>query len=166
MRLTLETSVLPYWRPALRRGFELIAKRLGITDYEGTLAVSVVPWLGPGTEAMAGPIRSDTNARRAIAGQRPIEYELIFAAWVEPKSLLPVFAHELVHIKQWVTGEFGLKLYGHELGKTYMNVRTDNLDIPYSQQPWEIEAFSRMYELGDYAKLKIQEEQEQLKEAA
>lgn len=82
---------------------------------------------------------------------RPKEFEIaIDRNWGRRAQLINL-AHEMVHVKQYATGELmdftSEKLYNYS---KWRNVKYLNEEHTYWDQPWEIDAYGR--ELGLYKK--------------
>lgn len=66
----------------------------------------------------------------------------IFGNKIKYGGLLTTLSHELVHCKQFITGELT------NAGYCWKGHHTDNWkDTPYKDKPWEIEPMAREYEL-------------------
>jgi len=110
-----------------------LCKELGIADHEANLEIRFVSECGE---------EGDESYGWAIADQE--EGELEIAKTHKGKKVgflmqMRTIVHEMVHIKQFLKGELdeqGIRWYG----ELYDNV-------PYSKQPWEIEAYGREDEL-------------------
>ena len=73
------------------------------------------------------------------------EFEITIDADLGKRSMLLALAHEMVHVKQYATGE--LKYNRNQRLHRFQGIAY-HPDYMYWEQPWEIEAFGR--ELGLY----------------
>ena len=146
MKLRIHKCVSGKIKQLLLEAFPLVTARLGISGYEGTIELHIGSAAGEG--GSTGPKSSRVNVRRLDAGRRPIE----FGMYLRPDSLaqmFPVFCHEMIHIKQWVTGQLGAKFVDGDVQQMYYSVAIDADSIPYREQPWEKEAFDGMHDLAE-----------------
>lgn len=82
---------------------------------------------------------------------RPKDYEIIINNAYGKKTQLMSLAHELVHVKQWATGQMkDLILHSDTVryNDKYYNVENEN----YYFTPWEVEAYG--LEIGLYEQYK------------
>lgn len=81
---------------------------------------------------------------------KPREFKIRMATRFGKRKQLLALAHELVHVKQYATGEMaeGLRGRGHTKWKQEPYFYED--PIHYFDQPWEIDAYGR--ELGMYVR--------------
>jgi hypothetical protein len=77
---------------------------------------------------------------------RPREFTITVNSKVGYRSMLLTLAHEMVHVKQYATGELRDSLRGPTLNR-WMNKPYDSNVTDYWDQPWEIEAYGREYGL-------------------
>lgn len=77
---------------------------------------------------------------------RPREFTITINSKVGYRNMLLTLAHEMVHVKQYATGELRDSLRGPTLHR-WMNKPYDAKDVDYWDQPWEIEAYGREYGL-------------------
>jgi predicted metallopeptidase len=83
------------------------------------------------------------NLQAAVVGTNDM-YD-IFIDNINKSETITVLSHELVHLKQYNSGDLNVVGGGIVIWKgNKINV----LDIPYEQRPWEIEAFNKQ---GDVA---------------
>lgn len=85
---------------------------------------------------------------------RPKTYEITIHSKLDRKSKFKTLAHEVVHLKQWLTGEMKDHIKRGDIIKTYWKGKLwknsgDELD-DYYDSPWEIEAYGK--EEGLYAR--------------
>lgn len=116
------------------------AKKLGIDNEDFTVLIERTK-LG---KALIGSCDWDAEERVGVIQLDPRNH-------VEP--VLSVLAHEMVHIKQFVTGQ--MSSVGDTViweGVSYKETTEDE----YWDSPWEIEAFGR--QLGLYIRYKNKEE--------
>lgn len=57
------------------------------------------------------------------------------------RSMLETLAHEMVHVKQWATGE--MKETKHNFITKFRKHKVNSEKVSYWDQPWEIEAMGR-----------------------
>lgn len=74
-----------------------------------------------------------------------LEFTITVDADLGKRSALLAIAHEMVHVKQWATGELD---YNERKQCHRFNKKNYSEDMNYWDRPWEIEAFGR--ELGLY----------------
>ena len=69
---------------------------------------------------------------------RAFEIELDHSACLKDDNLYEIVAHEMVHVKQYARGEIKTHRFGRQTwkGKTVLD------SVPYSKQPWEVEAYA------------------------
>jgi hypothetical protein len=105
---------------------------------------------------MYGIITVNPNAEAAItphdnkrlhAGLQPREFLIV----LKKKSnellfQLPAICHELVHLRQFLTGLGKFVIKNNKLDILYFNQDLNHL--PYDKQPWEVEAHAEMYPLA------------------
>ena len=72
---------------------------------------------------------------------RPKEFEINIDRGMKQRLLLESVAHEMVHVKQWATGQ----LYDYIDGDTsrYDGKKYSKSKMDYYDYPWEIEAYGR-----------------------
>ena len=85
---------------------------------------------------------------------RPKTYEITIHNKLDKRSKFKTLAHEIVHLKQWLTGEMKDHIKSEDITKTYWKGKLwknsgDELD-DYYDSPWEIEAYGK--EEGLYAR--------------
>jgi hypothetical protein len=81
--------------------------------------------------------------------RKPKEYEVIVKDSLSKNNVLKILAHEMVHVKQFATGEMYDHVKGNKVhfkGKSYSMITDNSPDYYFS--PWEIEAYGR--EVGLY----------------
>jgi len=71
------------------------------------------------------------------SNHRPREFEIYINGDLSAKTILTALAHEIVHVKQWATGE--LKEYITNRPEKWRGV--DYTDGNYYEFPWEIDAY-------------------------
>ena len=74
-------------------------------------------------------------------------YQIILDSRLEITQCLRTLAHELVHLKQSVRGQYQTKI--NKNGKPARYWLGKKVNKPYHKQPWELEAFRREEELLD-----------------
>lgn len=77
---------------------------------------------------------------------RPREFKITVNSKVGYRNMLLTLAHEMVHVKQYATGELRDALRGPTLHR-WMNKPYDKKNVDYWDHPWEIEAYGREYGL-------------------
>lgn len=80
---------------------------------------------------------------------RPREFYLSINPRRSVKYILQTLAHEMVHVKQYATGETKQYIRTPHLTK-FRGVMVNTEDLDYWDLPWEIEAYGR--ELGLYVR--------------
>lgn len=73
---------------------------------------------------------------------RPREFTITINSKMGYSTMLTTLAHEMVHVKQYATGELRDSMRGPTLQR-WMNQPIDSGDIEYWDLPWEIEAYGR-----------------------
>jgi len=71
----------------------------------------------------------------------PREFIIDLYSKLKLRSLLETLAHELVHVKQWATGE--MRETRNPFFTRYRKVLVNSNKTDYWDQPWEIEAIGR-----------------------
>ena len=140
--------VPPKERRFFAEAFPLLTKRLGISEYQSTVELHYDD-NGGTTNGSIEPAPTDSVLASIRAGKCPREFDIK----LRPQSLdrmLVSFCHEMVHLKQWVTGELKATADGNYPKQIYHNVQVTDLDIPYEQRPWEMEAFAKMEPLATW----------------
>jgi hypothetical protein len=77
---------------------------------------------------------------------RPREFKITVNSEAGYRTTLLTLAHEMVHVKQYATGELRDALRGPTLHR-WMNKPYDVKSTEYWDHPWEIEAYGREYGL-------------------
>jgi len=77
---------------------------------------------------------------------RPREFDIVLNSSIGKRTQLITLAHEIVHVKQYATGE--LKSLLRERTERWKGTYISQDDVSYFDKPWEIEAYGR--ELGMY----------------
>lgn len=77
---------------------------------------------------------------------RPREFTITVNSRVGYRTTLLTLAHEMVHVKQYATGELRDALRGPTLHRWH-NKPYDAKVVDYWDHPWEIEAYGREYGL-------------------
>ncbi len=79
----------------------------------------------------------------------PRSYTIELDSSVSLRNILISLAHEMVHVKQWITGE----MYEYEEPNKvrFMKKKVDTSKLNYFDYPWEIEAFGR--QLGLFVRM-------------
>lgn len=77
---------------------------------------------------------------------RPREFTITVNSKVGYRTTLLTLAHEMVHVKQYATGELRDALRGPTLHRWH-NKPYDAKVVDYWDHPWEIEAYGREYGL-------------------
>lgn len=112
------------------------AKYLNIIDFNYKVFVCIAPNMRK---------KDGNNGVCAKTGDR--EITIAIDSTLELAQMLCTLAHEMVHVKQYVRGQYRAtpsrngKLKKLWLGKSY--------SVQYHKRPWEIEAFGRECELVD-----------------
>lgn len=84
---------------------------------------------------------------------RPREFTITINSKMGYSTTLTTLAHEMVHVKQYATGELRDALRGPTLHR-WMNKPINSNDIEYWDLPWEIDAYGR--ERGLYFRFRQQ----------
>lgn len=77
---------------------------------------------------------------------RPREFMITVNSKVGYRTTLLTLAHEMVHVKQYATGELRDMLRG-PIPHRWMNKPFNMENVDYWDHPWEIEAYGREYGL-------------------
>jgi hypothetical protein len=87
------------------------------------------------------------NGQTEVADDRkyPREFVVVVNPYLSRKSQLSTLAHELVHVKQFATGELKSELRG-TLQK-WKDSYVDHSETEYFDLPWEVEAWGREHGL-------------------
>jgi len=80
---------------------------------------------------------------------RPREFTITIEKGMGMRNTLITLAHEMVHVKQYATGELRDYMSSARVQR-WRNVKRDWQDVEYWDLPWEIEAYGR--EKGLYYK--------------
>lgn len=88
---------------------------------------------------------------------RPKEFTIILHSYKSEHKLLTTLAHEMVHVKQFATGELR-DLISNAHSISWRGKRFDTRKINYWDYPWEIDAHGR--ELGMYVRFRDMLEKE------
>ena len=73
---------------------------------------------------------------------RPREFTITVNSKMGYSTMLTTLAHEMVHVKQYATGELRHMMRGPTLHR-WNNQPYDTTDVEYWDLPWEIEAYGR-----------------------
>ena len=134
MRLLVHDNVQGKTRQLLRDTFFLVARRLGIDGYNRTVQIALRDDL---PEKLGGYVRVDNSKKQK------------FLIIINTKNIKPLMiaalCHELVHVKQFLTGMLDID----DVGKRQLFYGKP-CDLPYDEQPWEIEAEREMWPLAGY----------------
>jgi len=160
-------------RPIFDVALELTSKRLGIDAYNATIKFHLRP---PGftskdtPEGMSeggalAPSLSEENAKRVEKGLPPKLFDLSITV-DSPTQMMLAFAHEMIHIRQWLTGELAIKTMRKsspkELQYLYYNRVPIKDEIPYKARPWETEAHKKMDELAVWLMRELTKHEEEI----
>lgn len=74
---------------------------------------------------------------------RPISFIIEVRQSDTEEEKLKTLAHEMVHVKQYIRGELNEEM------SVWRGHRVDSDEIPYAEQPWEVEAESVAHKLYD-----------------
>jgi len=119
----------------LHKSAKFYAQYLNIIDFKYTVTICNTPNL----RELAG-----NNGSAGKTGNK--EITILIDSKLKLPQLLITLAHEMIHAKQYVRGQFrgdfspSGKIKGFWLGKKYV--------VDYLNRPWEIEAFRRETELA------------------
>ena len=107
------------------RAAEFLAKRLRIRKFDCTIAIN----FKYGFTALCS-----AHAQVYYINDRRIQIEI--DAKISELVYLEILAHEMVHVKQYITKKLAEDKNGDQLwkGKRVLN------NVPYHKQPWEVEA--------------------------
>jgi hypothetical protein len=75
------------------------------------------------------------------SNHRPKEFTIEVDANISTREILEVLAHEMVHVKQFATGELFQYFTGKHKDLMRWHGQVINNDVEYWDQPWEIEAY-------------------------
>ena len=138
-------------RALIMETFDILADELGLNALpDFTLKVAYVgdddfEIMPEGTKAGVGPNKySDTRDLLMLIRQ------------TDPGDVVVAISHEMVHVKQYITGEMrpvgekDTEWHGEVYFRSYdtMGPETVGEFLEYRDKPWEQEAFERMYELA------------------
>lgn len=161
MKLLMDQSCDHFGRKTLQRAFDLLCGRIGIADYDRTVHLSFkrLP------EYKYGPLTARCNGQMKPAGivrTSPKSYEMELATERSFFTTLEAMAHELIHVKQYITGELSAAIVGppwkRRVTERWMGCVTDLRDADYDDHPWEAEAHARMEELAVWVINKLESE--------
>ena len=75
------------------------------------------------------------------SNHRPKEFTIEVDANISTREILEVLAHEMVHVKQFATGELFQYFTGKHKDLMRWHGQIISNDVDYWDQPWEIEAY-------------------------
>jgi hypothetical protein len=132
MKITAETV-------ELLEAAEYYAKALGIATLPGELDI-----------CLFSKSEEDKIASGEIDYFSDGEAVIYLAIELEPQEdIFEILAHEMVHLKQYMTGELKPFILGHVIWKdTVMRIDTNPREWGYWNSPWELEAFGRQQGLN------------------
>jgi hypothetical protein len=84
---------------------------------------------------------------------RPREFTITINSKMGYSNMITTLAHEMVHVKQYATGQLRDSMRGPSLQR-WMNMPINSNDIEYWDLPWEVEAYGR--ERGLYFRFRQQ----------
>ncbi len=93
----------------------------------------------------------DGNCTWEDDNHRPKEFSINLHSYKSMSKVLTTLAHEMVHVKQFATGEMRDLMRDAHL-VSWQGKRFDIRDVDYWDYPWEIDAHGR--ELGLYVRFK------------
>ena len=96
-------------------------------------------------DGLMGTERQQAYCVNASEGRYAREFDICVDAGLGKRTMLMALAHEMVHVKQYATGE--LKYNRNQRLHRFQGIAY-HPNYMYWEQPWEIEAFGR--ELGLY----------------
>jgi predicted metallopeptidase len=73
----------------------------------------------------------------------PISFVIEVRQTDSEEEKLKTLAHEMVHVRQYIRGELNEEM------SVWRGKKVDSDEIPYAEQPWEIEAESIAHKLYD-----------------
>lgn len=80
---------------------------------------------------------------------KPKKFKVVISSTMGRRKTLEILAHEMVHVKQYVTGQLMDYVYGSMVRWNGKKMLYDDNDVErYYDSPWEIEAYGR--QLGLY----------------
>lgn len=86
---------------------------------------------------------------------KPRKFKIVINSLMSQRRTLEILAHEMVHVKQYVTGELKDYIYGNKVRWNGQKMLYDETnDESYYDSPWEIEAYGR--QIGLYIGFKEQ----------
>lgn len=107
--------------------------------------------LGDRLENLSIVIKFDANLKEdhaycqwLDANDKPRKFRVVINSQMGRRKTLEILAHEMVHVKQYATGELKDYVYGnHVRWKGQKMFYDDTDDQNYYDSPWEIEAYGR-----------------------
>lgn len=159
MKLRIHNCVKGPITKLLVAGFPLVTKYLGIDGYKGTIEVH--SGSRGGEEGGVSPDATPRTQHRIMTGKRCDEFQMMLKPGRPETEMFATFCHEMVHVKQLVIGELGVRIMPDgELQQLYHNVRAENDEIPYRDRPWEKEAFDKMHVVAEVVLKQLVREKE------
>lgn len=143
--------------PLFNEAVLLYSQHLGIDTYDASIKFHFKP---PGYKSEDGrlegghmyPSTNKLNSERINKGLPPKEFEVSLTL-DNPHKMVLSFTHEMMHVKQWLTGALSAKTLektGTAIDHTlyYYNTPVDLHTTKYEVLPWETEVFHKASDEG------------------
>ena len=138
--------IQPMERDFFGGAFLLLTKRLGISEYQAVVNLHYEDGPAHKKGAVAPSVKAIKNFLYTNKEPREFDMHLQETDW---PTMLMSLSHEMVHVKQWLLGE--LTATKDKLPKqVWRGVQVTDLNIPYHEQPWEVEAHAKMEPLATW----------------
>lgn len=150
MQVTFKGDTPPEFKAIFGDAFKLICQRLGIDGYQRNVNISFMPVIceeEPKAHGIVYPTGSQEQCERIKAG-KPITSFNIDIKINNPDRMIQSLCHEMIHVKQWITGMLGIAYKDGEPIPLFHNRQIDKDSIRYEDQPWEEEAHREMNSLA------------------
>lgn len=132
--------------------FRVAVERLGIADYDRTLLLRV-GWSPIGNDTEQGAFYPHLGELERIrAGKTVRRFVITLVPKRSLERMLRTFCHELIHLRQYITGEIGATF---SRGRPVQQYFKQEARLPYCERPWEKEAHEKMHQLAEYVLSKV-----------
>ena len=150
-------------QPLFVDALKLVSQHLGIAAYNATVKFHLAPpgyTTKPGTRegGHMSPSLTSENEARVKQGQPPNQYDISITVDL-PERMILSFAHEAIHLRQWLTGTLSTKVLRKVKTKDatledkrlyFHGTPIDITQIKYKDMPWEDEAHTKMWAVGKW----------------
>lgn len=142
--------------PIIKKALYWYSNQLLSTKMNNSIKLNIifVPDLLKKTKCLANCTWLESN-------HRPREFEIEIDSNLPKKALLRALAHEMVHVKQYATGQLKDYMNNNNTCWEGTTFKGDREGDEYWVSPWEIEAYGR--EVGLYVLFKKYLKKEELK---